>query len=88
VDLPTTPFNETGSKLASFAGHKIIRAPGTELSMRDALAAYQMDCARERVRPLDPRTFTRELAMLCQEAGVRVRVEGKDAFLIGATLAA
>lgn len=88
VDLPTAPFNESNSKLASFAGHKIIRAPGAELSMRDVLAAYQMDCARERVRPLDPRTFTRELAMLCQETGVRVRVEGKDAFLVGATLAA
>lgn len=88
VELAETPFGQSSSKLATFAGHKIIRAPGTELSMRDVLVAYQIDCARERVRPLDARSFTRELAMLCQETGVRVRVEGRDAYLVGAALAA
>lgn len=88
VEFPETPFEDLNSKLATFAGNKIIRAPGTELSMRDVLVAYQIDCARERVRPLDARSFTRELAMLCQETGVRVRVEGRDAYLVGATLAA
>jgi len=87
-ELPTTPFGESNSELADFADHKIVRAPGSELSMRDVLAAYQIDCARERVRPLDARAFTRELAVLCHETGIRVRVEGRDAYLVGAALAA
>lgn len=88
VELPEAPFDQSNSKLATFAGNKIIRAPGSELSMRDVLVAYQIDCARERVRPLDARSFTRELAMLCHDTGVRVRVEGRDAYLVGAALAA
>ncbi|WP_414461799.1 hypothetical protein [Hyphomicrobium sp. DY-1] len=87
-ELAVTPFDQSNSKLAPFAKHKIVRAPGAELSMRDVLAAYQMACARERVKALDARAFTRELAVLCHEAGVRVRVEGKDAYLVGAALAA
>jgi len=77
-----------GSALAGFATDHIERADGEDLSMRDVLAAYEAECDRDDVEPLDRPTFARELAALCRLTGIAVRVEGKNAYLVNARLAA
>lgn len=76
-----------GAALADFAQERLVREEGAEVSMRDVLADYEAGCVRSGKQPLDRVTFTRELAAVCQRFDVSVRVDGKDAFLIGATLA-
>lgn len=77
-----------GSALAEFAADYIERAEGSELSMREVLATYEEACRREDVQPLDRSSFARELAALCKLTGIFVRVDGKDAYLVDARLAA
>lgn len=80
-------FIGAGSELAHFALEHIRKDAGAEVSMRDVLQAYEDDCAEHDAEPLDRATFTRELAALCQRTGIKVRVDGKDAYLVGAILA-
>lgn len=76
-----------GAILADFAQERLVRDEDGEVSMRDVLAEYEATCVKRGKDPIDRVTFAKELAAFCQRSGVNVRVEGKDAYLVGAALA-
>ncbi|NOU05172.1 MAG: hypothetical protein HOO99_03210 [Hyphomicrobiaceae bacterium] len=81
-------FTGPGSELVEFASDRIARTDGAELHMRDVLTEYERYCRQQDMEPMDRTAFVRELASLCQRVGIGVRVDGKDAYLIGAAIAA
>lgn len=71
-----------------FIDIKIAPDPASEVHMREVCKAYDAFCAKVAKEPMELHSFVREFAKLCRGKGFDIRLDGKDAFLVGGRLVA
>lgn len=82
------PVSGPGAAIAEFVARHVTQSEGDQVSMRDLLALYEDECDETGEEPIDRAEFARELAALCQRLGIKVKIEGREAYIVGAAMAA
>lgn len=82
------PVSGPGAAIAEFVAQHVTRDEQGEVSMRELLQLYEAQCSETGEEPIDRAQFARELAALCQRLGIQVRIDGREAYIVGAAMAA